>query len=176
MLRLQVNLLQQLKALQEENAKLKKHVMVTGVASFNVEDNAAWIEYFHKHGFVKLDNVVADDTIERARGGLNRLVDQLADRLQEEGFIDDKLCHEPFETRIWNLHKKCQDRLPNLFRAELHQIPEIFEFMCSQKLLQVVQKLMPEAERIRIFPNYSVRPKTPAKVGGVQTNSCKDII
>ena len=65
---------------------------------------------------------------------------------------DNIMKDEPFETRLLKLCEKCPEELPNLFRKELHK-KEIFDLLCSPRLLKVVRKILSVADDIRIFPN-----------------------
>jgi len=47
-----------------------------------------------------------------------------------------------------------------LYRAELHQ-KEFFPLLCNPNLLDIIHVLLPHASEIRIYPNYTARPKTP---------------
>ena len=49
---------------------------------------------------------------------------------------------------------------------ELHQ-EEFFDLLCGERLLECVQRLLPDANKIRIYPNYSCRPKTKSKIHAV---------
>ena len=54
-----------------------------------------------------------------------------------------------------------ESHVPGLFRAELHQHPEMFDLFLNPAVTSIIQSLLGEAEAIRLFPNYSVRPKLP---------------
>jgi hypothetical protein len=90
----------------------------------------------------------------------DQLVSSLADRLVSSKLIDDTLGHLPFHERIAMLCASCPDQLPSLYRAELHDVPAMFPLLCHKGVLQAAQKVLASATSIRIYPNYSVRPKT----------------
>ena len=46
------------------------------------------------------------------------------------------------------------DVVPLLYRAELHRHPEFFALLSDPDLLSAVRVLLPEADRIRVYPNY----------------------
>jgi hypothetical protein len=54
-----------------------------------------------------------------------------------------------------------ESHVPGLFRAELHQHPEMFDLFLNPAVTSIIQSLLGGAEAIRLFPNYSVRPKLP---------------
>ena len=64
--------------------------------------------------------------------------------------------------RILSLGVKCPvpdeatqaDVVPLLYRAELHRHPEFFALLSDPNLLSAVRVLLPEADRIRVYPNY----------------------
>ena len=86
------------------------------------------------------------------------LVDQLAAGLIREGQVQSSFSEEPFETRIYRLYRDCLDRAPQSFRRELH-LPGIFGYFFHPELLDLVESVL--GSEIRLYPNYTVRPKLP---------------
>ena len=72
------------------------------------------------------------------------------------GFADD----EPFETRMMKLAEGRPELVPKMFRPELHT-EKLFELLGNEKLLDVVDAILGTPPAVRIFPNYSARPKFP---------------
>ena len=89
-----------------------------------------------------------------------KLVDERAQRLVAAGNLA-VAPDGPFETRLMMLCADHPDDLPILFRTELHK-REFFPLLCDARLLELVASLMPEAESVRIYPNYSCRAKSPS--------------
>ena len=86
------------------------------------------------------------------------LVDQLAQRLKSEGKITDLCEREPFETRLIRVIAQSPTSMMSTLRRELHQ-PHMFELFGHAPLLDVVEMLL--GPEVRLYPNYSVRPKLP---------------
>jgi len=127
--------------------------------TFDVDDVQRWLDHYHNEGFVILRDIIDETTRADAKRGLNVLVDELALQLRDQGVVEDVVQHAPFETRLLTLCRDNPERLPNLFRKELHR-PELFGIFCHQRLLDAVRRILSDADDIRIFPNYSARPKT----------------
>jgi ectoine hydroxylase-related dioxygenase (phytanoyl-CoA dioxygenase family) len=115
-------------------------------------------EQFADRGYVILRNFIARSVIEGVREDCAVLVDRLAQRLKSQGKIAELFASEPFETRLMKLLASCEDQTPRTLRRELH-LPHMFELFGHTPLLDVVEQLL--GPEIRLYPNYSVRPKLP---------------
>jgi len=111
-----------------------------------------------EEGYVILRGLVEPQVVAEARADLDRLVDQLAAGLIREGRVRSSLAEEPFETRIYRLFRDCLDQAPQSFRHELH-LPGIFGYFFHPELLDLVESVL--GGEIRLYPNYTVRPKLP---------------
>lgn len=111
-----------------------------------------------EEGYVILRDLVEPQVVSEARADLNGLVDKLAAGLIREGSVRSSLTEEPFETRIYRLFRDCLDRAPQSFRHELH-LPGIFGYFFHPELLDLVESVL--GGEIRLYPNYTVRPKLP---------------
>lgn len=164
-----------LESFSEAPSPKRRHVASSEIAPvsaeslrhmFNPGDVAEWLAHYHDKGFVIIRGLIDPVSLEEARSGLNGLIDELADRLLKQGLINNAMTDEPFETRLLRLCESCPDELPNLYRKELHR-RELFGFLCHPEVLKVVKHILSSADEIRIFPNYSARPKTPYKIHDV---------
>ena len=117
-------------------------------------------QQFDQNGFVILKNFLEPQLVDLLRTAADGLVSSLLDELVQDGRLDTSLSGHPLETRLIRLKEINSSWVPLLFRAELHR-PEFFELFGNERLLQLVSEVLPEAENIRIFPNYSCRPKLP---------------
>lgn len=115
---------------------------------------------FDETGFVILKSFFNSDLIERLKLEADSLVSDKINALVKQGKLDTLLEEEPFETRLIELQNIDASFVPLLFRAELHK-KGFFELFGNAKLLNEISNLMPDADEIRIFPNYSCRPKLP---------------
>ena len=115
---------------------------------------------FQRDGYVIIKNLLTTHVMESFRDGASKLTDQLAERLIKEGKVTDKLSSIPFESRFFRLLENCLNEAPLLYRAELH-VAEFYPLFCNENVLAIVRQILHQAEAIRIFPNYSVRPKLP---------------
>lgn len=72
--------------------------------------------------------------------------------------IKDPLKGEPFETRIAKLYNNNLDEAPKNLRYFLNR-PGLFDLFFNSELLDLVEQIL--GQEIRLYPNYSARPKLP---------------
>lgn len=113
---------------------------------------------FDERGYVILPRFFQPEVVAGIRAEIEKMVDEHAQELRAEGKISNLLEDEPFETRLYRLHEKSLDDAPGLYRAELHR-PGFFGFFFHRELLDVVEQFL--GGEIRLYPNYSLRPKVP---------------
>lgn len=132
--------------------------------TFAAQDVGAWMTHYDRMGYCILKDALPNDALSAAKKGCEALVETLAQRLLAEGAIEDTAAGSAFERRLMDLTKGCPGELPSLYRSELHEAA-FFPLLCHPGLLDVVAGLLGEprgsAEALRIYPNYSCRPKTP---------------
>lgn len=116
------------------------------------------IEEFNEQGFTIFEGILDDACLEGVRRDCNRLVDCLADKLIQAGKISDPMSELPFENRLIHLYKNYPDDTPRIFRPELH-LEGFFHLFAHPRLLEFIESIL--GSEIRIYPNYSVRPKLP---------------
>jgi len=114
-----------------------------------------------ERGYVILKSFLEPEVLRQVRAALARLVDREAQKLLAEGRIDDPLLSAPFESRLAWLYKTHPEEAPKLFRRELH-LPGLFDLFFNSRLLDLVETLL--GGEIRLYPNYSARPKLPDHV------------
>lgn len=115
-------------------------------------------QQFDEQGYVILWNFLEPEVLREARGALEGLVDRCAEKLVAEGKIQDPMKREPFETRLACLYETCMDAAPKSFRPELH-LEGLFGLFFHPLLLDVAEMFL--GDEIRLYPNYTVRPKLP---------------
>ncbi len=108
-------------------------------------------------GYVVLHGFFHADVIDAVRGDLAGWIDRQANRLLVDGVIDDLHEAEPFETRWLRLVEGGAPRLKTI-REDLHT-PALFGLFFSPQLLDIVEGVL--GQEIRLYPNYTVRPKLP---------------
>jgi len=118
----------------------------------------AWRSQFAEQGYTILRGFLPAYVLDEARAAVNQLIDQHADKLIAAGKRADRLRNAPFESRLLQLFTADLSEAPNLFRRELH-LPGLFDLFFYQPLLDVVEMLL--GSEIRLYPNYSIRPKYP---------------
>lgn len=128
--------------------------------TFRPEDVDAWLAHYNDKGFAILRGVIDKEACNTAQSGLESMVDDLAKRLKDKGLIESELKELPFDSRLWQLCKGCVSEMPLLLRPELHK-PEFFPLLCHPGVISAVRQII-KASELRIFPNYSARPKTPS--------------
>ena len=115
-------------------------------------------EQFNDQGYVKLVDFLGTDVVAQARAAMEALVEQHAQRLVANGKIATAMAEQPFETRFFRLYADHLDDAPKSFRRELH-LAGLFDLFFNPALLDVVEALI--GPEIRLYPNYSARPKFP---------------
>ncbi len=116
------------------------------------------IKSFNQQGFAILHGVLASACIEAVKRECEKLVDELATKLLALGRISDTYDDEPFEMRLIRLYENHPSETPTIFRRELH-LRGFFELFAHPRLLTIAQAIL--GPEIRLYPNYSVRPKLP---------------
>lgn len=127
------------------------------------------IKQFHTRGYIIVRNLVSENDCSKVQRACERLVDTEANELTnaDPPLIADAKTDSPFSRRLFDLFCEAgMDMSPLLFRKELHK--DGFEaIFCNDQLICAVRQLLHEADEIRIFPNYTCRPKFPAHDGQV---------
>jgi len=113
---------------------------------------------FEEHGYRILRAFLEDGVVAGVRTEIEKLVDYHAKALLSQGRVPDLLRGQPFETRYALLYEKNLDIAPKLFRNELH-LPGFFDLFFHPGLLDVVELIL--GPEVRLYPNYTVRPKVP---------------
>ncbi|MBM4437918.1 MAG: phytanoyl-CoA dioxygenase family protein [Actinobacteria bacterium] len=113
---------------------------------------------FAERGYVILPGFFESEVVASARAGCEWLVERDAQRLRAEGKIAELFAAAPFETRVARIYERNLDLAPKVYRRELHR-EAFFPIFFHPRLLDVVEALL--GGEIRLYPNYSVRPKLP---------------
>ena len=116
------------------------------------------IEAFHEQGYAVLERFLEASCVNAVKQACEALVGQLAAKLLAEGKITDAFIDAPFERRLIHLYEKFPDENPTIFRPELH-LPGFFALFGHPRLLDIAEQIL--GPEIRLYPNYSVRPKLP---------------
>ena len=131
--------------------------------TFSPSDVPLWKAHFDLHGYCILRNVFNQEALTGAENACKELVENLTQRLLAQHTITSAETHPdaPFNTRLSLVCANCPEQLPNLFRNELHNSKEFYELLCDPTLITAVRQLLAsDVDGIRIYPNYSCRPKT----------------
>lgn len=115
-------------------------------------------EQFDEQGYVILKGILPLDVLDAVKVELNRLVDAEADKWIAAGKAQDRFENEPFETRLFRLCENHIDDALTSFRRELH-LPGMFGLFLHPRVLDYVEQFL--GPEIRLYPNYTVRPKFP---------------
>ena len=111
-----------------------------------------------EQGFVILQRFLEPDLLDAVRNALAGIVDQLALQSLADGDIFHAFEDEPFETRLFKLYENCLDKAPASFRQNLH-LKDLGGLFFHPELLDIVEPII--GPEIRLYPNYTVRPKLP---------------
>jgi phytanoyl-CoA hydroxylase len=115
-------------------------------------------EQFDEQGYVILKGVFTPDVLETAQAELAVLVDREAEKLVAAGRVSEPFLSASFETRLFRLYEKNLDIAPKSFRQELH-LAGLFGIFFNARVLDLVSQFL--GTEIRLYPNYTVRPKFP---------------
>ena len=126
-------------------------------------DEMALKTEFDRKGFVILRNIIPPEYVENAKPAINRLVDQTAERLVADGKLAHRFEGEPFESRLIRIFERFPGEAPKIYRGELH-LDSLFHFFFNARVLDVVEVFL--GEEIRLYPNYTLRPKVPENARG----------
>ncbi len=125
---------------------------VPKTAFFDVS-NTDWLDHFHSEGYAVLRSAIPDYVLKKSQKRLEAFVDKLAQHLVSTRRITDAKEHAPFSSRLLELTCSCEDELPNLYRAELHE-SEFFPLLCHPNVLAAAKTAMPNVPALRIYPKY----------------------
>jgi ectoine hydroxylase-related dioxygenase (phytanoyl-CoA dioxygenase family) len=117
---------------------------------------------FDEQGYVILRGVLAPDTIAGVKAEMENLVEQHAHQLLDSGKISHDYSDDPFSTRLYRLYEHNLDEAPRRFKEEL-QLAGMFPLLFHPQLLDMVESIL--GGEIRLYPNYTVRPKFPDWAG-----------
>ncbi len=116
------------------------------------------IDQFKDQGYVILRGFLEREVIDSARAEVETLADGTARNLLDAGKITDVCENEPFETRLTKVFAQCPDDPPSTYRPELH-LAGIYGLFFHPALLDLAERIL--GPEVRLYPNYSVRPKLP---------------
>ena len=119
-------------------------------------------EQFEEQGYVILKGIFSHEVLNGVQSELESLIDQTVNTLIASGKLRDRFASEPFETRFFRLFEGHMDDAPTSFRRELH-LPGMFDMFFHPRLLDMVELFL--GREIRLYPNYTVRPKFPEWAG-----------
>ena len=115
---------------------------------------------FSRNGFCIIRNIVEEDVRLAVQDELEALVQEAASAT----LGPSKACtheNEPFETRMLALFAEDLTKAPESWRRELHR-PGLFPLFFHPTILDIVSYLI-GSDEIRLYPNYTTRPKVPAR-------------
>ena len=116
------------------------------------------IRNFNENGFAILRRVLEPGTREAVKHECEVLVAELAVHRYAAGKLTDTYPDAAFDTRLLRLYENYPDETPTIFRSELHR-EGFFSVFAHRTLLELAGILL--GPEIRLYPNYSVRPKLP---------------
>ena len=116
------------------------------------------LDSLSSEGYVILREFFDDDVVVGVCREMEAWVDRQAHHLCSEGINNRLYEDQPFETRLIHVLSQCPDRINTTIRRDLH-LPGMFSLFFHLPLLDLVEQLL--GPEIRLYPNYSVRPKLP---------------
>lgn len=124
----------------------------------DLPDADTWEEQFHGEGYVILRRFLNPTISVRVQGAVEEVVEEHVLELLSDGTISNPCREEPFTVRLMKVLAQCPGIGPKTYRVDLHKAG-MFSLFFHPPLLDLVEKLI--GPEIRIYPNYSVRPKLP---------------
>ena len=119
----------------------------------------AVIRNFNENGFAILPGILEQTTLKTVKRECEALVAELVLQRCAEGKLTNTYPDASFETRLIRLYENYPDENPTIFRPELHR-EGFFGVFAHPTLLELAGVIL--GPEIRLYPNYSVRPKLPA--------------
>ena len=117
------------------------------------------IDEFHARGYIILRRVLQAHVVADVVAELEKWVDARAREWRDSGQIADPSADEPFERRLVCLHEQlASGSAAKTLRRELHW-PGMFGLFFQAQLLDLIESIL--GPEIRLYPNYSIRPKLP---------------
>jgi len=116
------------------------------------------IKDFNENGFCILHGILEPAVLTRVQDECDALVAELASQRHAQGKLIDTYREAPFETRLMLIYENYPDENPTIFRPELHR-EGFFGVFAHPALLELAYRIL--GTEIRLYPNYSVRPKLP---------------
>lgn len=116
------------------------------------------IRDFNENGFAILHGILEQETLEAVKHECRVLVAELALQRCATGKLTDTYPDASFETRLIRIYEGYPDETPTIFRPELHRAG-FFGVFAHPTLLELADVVL--GPEIRLYPNYSVRPKLP---------------
>ena len=113
---------------------------------------------FSENGFSILHGILEPAVLNTVQHECEALVAELAAQRHARGKLINTHPDAPFETRLILLYENYQDETPTIFRPELHR-EGFFGVFAHPVLLELARVIL--GQEIRLYPNYSVRPKLP---------------
>jgi ectoine hydroxylase-related dioxygenase (phytanoyl-CoA dioxygenase family) len=114
---------------------------------------------FQQQGYTILQGLLPEQVVDGVRRDMEHWVESQAEQLLAAGVISEGHEQQPFELRLARLFAGHMDRAPKSLRQELHWEGMHGLFFCPA-VLDAVERLLGVTE-IRLYPNYTVRPKFP---------------
>jgi phytanoyl-CoA hydroxylase len=116
------------------------------------------IQEFDEQGYAILKGFFETSCVKAAWQECHVLVDQLTEKLCAENKSDERFADQPIETRLIHLYARYPNETLRTFRPELH-LAGFFGLFAHPRLLEIATQIL--GPEIRLYPNYSVRPKLP---------------
>ena len=116
------------------------------------------IKQFNENGFAILPSILEPEVLTTVKHECEALVTELAAQRHAHGKLISTYPDAPFETRLMLLYENHPDETPTIFRPELHR-EGFFGLFAHSTLLEIADAIL--GSEIRLYPNYSVRPKLP---------------
>ena len=118
-------------------------------------------QQFDEQGFAIMRQALSPSVVAAAQAELEAMVDDIACGLLAMDHVQKLYENEPFEKRLATLFSFARQLAPKSMRHNLHRRGMYGLFFCPG-LLDVVEEIL--GPEIRLYPNYTVRPKFPDDV------------
>ena len=119
-----------------------------------------------RDGYCVVPSIISEDILTEAQKELNRLVDAVAHEQMDAKLTDSLHADQPFEKRIAKIYEGRLNEAPKDWRPELH-LPGLFPLFFNNSLLDIAEHVL-DTKEIRLYPNYTCRPKVP---GGTERHT-----
>ncbi|MFT5377306.1 MAG: phytanoyl-CoA hydroxylase [Candidatus Latescibacterota bacterium] len=121
--------------------------------------NAEHVEFFHREGYLVVENALSASALDALSTDFDLRIAEVAQRLYDEGHIQDLCAESPFDKRIALLTQQAGVSLQGDISFPNNLSHAVYDFLHNPELLDLIEALI--GPEIFCNPTQHVRPKLP---------------